>query len=173
MSQSECSGEVQVRIAEPNDALAIAGLNRDVQAVHAALEPTLFKPPGLGTFGAEDAAAILASPHNIVFLAVIEEMPIGYAYAEIRRRAENAYAYAYDEVYLHHLSVTEACRRQGVGRALLAAVWARANALGIGRLALDVWSANTAAREFFRSQGFAPYNERMARGGWKTGSINS
>ena len=160
--------ELHVRVAGPADAEAVVVLNRDVQALHAALEPALFKPPGPSTMSVEDAIAILALPQNLVLLAEVDGTPVGYAYAELRRRGETPFAYAYDEMYLHHLSVAPSWRRRGVGQALLAAVSERASVTGIGRVALDVWSANTAARAFFESQGFAPYNERMARGGWQT-----
>jgi ribosomal-protein-alanine N-acetyltransferase len=52
-------------------------------------------------------------------------------------------------------------RRRGVGGALLDAVRAAGQSVGIELVALDVWSFNDAARAFFQRHGFAAYNERL------------
>jgi diamine N-acetyltransferase len=132
-----------------------------VQAVHAAALPWRFKPPGPDTFPPAVAAATLAKPQNVVFIAELDGAPVGYAYAEIARLPDDPMRPAYDMVYLHHISVRATARRQGIGEALLAAVREAGKALGIDLLALDVWTFNTLAREFFRKQGFNPYNERL------------
>jgi GNAT superfamily N-acetyltransferase len=169
MTHADTPDAVRVRRAGAADAQTLASLNREVQALHARLEPALFKPPGPGTLGTEEASAILAGAPHVVFLAEAGGQPVGYAYAEVRRRGETSYAYAYDEVYLHHLSVAAAWHRRGIGRALLTAVAEEGRRLGIARLALDVWTVNASARAFFRALGFSPYNERLARGGRDTG----
>jgi hypothetical protein len=64
----------------------------------------------------DDASAILASPQNVVFLAEGDGTPVGYAYAERRRRGETPFTYAYDEMYLHHLSVAPPRRMYGCAR---------------------------------------------------------
>jgi diamine N-acetyltransferase len=107
------------------------------------------------------AAAILAKPQNGVFIAELDGAPVGYAYAEIARLPDDPMRPAYDMVYLHHISVRAAARRQGVGEALLAAVREAGEAVGIDLVALDVWTFNEPARAFFRKQGFAVYNERL------------
>lgn len=157
-----------VRHALPEDAAAMAALNRDVQAVHAALMPGLFKAPGPTTMSEQDARELIATPTNVILLALVDAVPIGYLYAEVRRRAESAYMHAYEEIYLHHLSVQPAHQRHGAGTALIDAITAWGENRGVHRVALDVWTANTAAAAFFRRHGFVPYNERLARGGWGT-----
>jgi diamine N-acetyltransferase len=152
---------VVVRRAGEADAAIVSALNDDVQAVHAAALPWRFKPPGPDTFPPSAAAAILAKPENLVFLAELDGAPVGYVYAEIARLPDDPMRPAYDMVYLHHISVRATARRQGVGEALLGAVREAGKAVGIDLLALDVWTFNTSAREFFRKQGFNPYNERL------------
>jgi ribosomal protein S18 acetylase RimI-like enzyme len=150
-----------VRRASLGDAETISSLNSDVQALHARALPWRFKPPGPTTFTPSDVAAILARPEHIFFIASVEGEAAGYAFAEIIRRAESNTQCSYDMMHLHHISVRPQYRRRGVGNALMKAVRAAGQELGITLVALDVWTFNKDARAFFARQGFAPYNERL------------
>jgi ribosomal protein S18 acetylase RimI-like enzyme len=96
-----------------------------------------------------------------VFIAEVEGVAAGYVYGEVIRQAEMSFRHGYEMVYLHHISVRPAYRRRGVGRALVEALRAAGNELGIDLMALDVWSFNEDARAFFRQQEFTVFNERM------------
>jgi ribosomal protein S18 acetylase RimI-like enzyme len=157
---------IQVRKAAVDDAEVIAALNEHVQAVHATLLPEIFKPVGASTLTAADARAFLDKPDTLALLATSGGEAVGYAYAEVRRRPETAFAFAHDEVYLHYISVAAGSRRRGVGTALVNALSHHGAGLGITRLVLDVWTVNEPARAFFKAHGFEAYNERLARGGW-------
>jgi GNAT superfamily N-acetyltransferase len=150
-----------IRRATAEDADVLSSLNADVQAVHARALPWWFKPPGPDTFPSKEAAALLAQPNALVFIAQVDSLPAGYAYAEVVRCPETPFRYAYNMVYLHHLSVRATHRRQGLGGALLGAVRSAAKEIGVELLALDVWSFNEDARAFFRRHGFTPYIEKF------------
>jgi ribosomal protein S18 acetylase RimI-like enzyme len=150
-----------VRKATTVDAEALSSLNADVQTIHWSALPTRFKPPGPDTFPPAAAAALLAQPDNLVFIAEVDSLPVGYAYAEVIHRPETAFSYADDLVYLHHISVRPAYRKRGLGGALMDAVRSAASDRGITVLALDVWTFNEEARSFFRRHGFTSYNERL------------
>ena len=152
---------ILVRRASRADAETISRLNADVQAIHAAALPGWFKPASTGTLPPEAAAELIEDPDSLVFLAELDSEPAGYAYAEVIRRPEEPWREAYEMVYLHHISVRPACRRKGVGEALIGAWRVAAGELGITLLALDVWTFNEDARRFFRRHGFAAYNERL------------
>ena len=152
---------ILVRRASKADAEAISRLNADVQAVHAAALPGWFKPPSASTLPPEAAAELIGDPDSLVFLAELESEPAGYAYAEVIRRPEEPWREAYEMVYLHHISVRPARRRQGVGSALIEAVRSAAAEIGIALMGADIWSFNDAARAFFRRQGFTSFNERL------------
>jgi ribosomal protein S18 acetylase RimI-like enzyme len=152
---------IVVRRANAADAETVSALNADVQALHAEALPWRFKPPGLDTFPPGAAAALLANAGNLVFIAEVDGVAAGYAYAEIVRRGETAFHHAHDLVYLHHISVRPEFRRLGVGGALLESVRAAAREAGIDEVALDVWTFNEAARAFFRRHGFVAYIERL------------
>jgi GNAT superfamily N-acetyltransferase len=123
--------------------------------------PQRFKPPGPDTFPASTVKTLLAKPDNIVFLAHVGSRGAGYAYAEIVRRPETTFHFAYEMIYVHHISVGQSFRKHGVGRALVDAVRKVGTELGITNLALDVWAFNEEACSFFRRCGFTPYNHRL------------
>lgn len=152
---------ILIRKAVEQDAAALGALNADVQVIHATAMPWLFKAPGPQTFPPAAVKDVLAQPDNLVFIAEVDGTAAGYAYAQVVERPETPFMYAHDMIYLHHISVKPACRRHGVGSALIAAVRAAAAEIGIALIALDVWTFNEEARAFFRRHGFAAYNERL------------
>jgi ribosomal protein S18 acetylase RimI-like enzyme len=150
-----------VRPATTADAEIMSSLNADVQAVHAAALPSRFKPPGPDTFPPDVAAALLSEPSNLVFIAEADGLPVGYAYAEVIRLPATSFTYAFDMVYLHHISLRPTHRRRGLGGALIDAVRSAARERRIDLVTLDVWTFNEEARAFFRRHGFTPFSERL------------
>jgi|ERR1041385_215926 ribosomal protein S18 acetylase RimI-like enzyme len=148
-----------IRHATDADAPTLVSLNADVQAIHAAALPWRFKPPGAWT--AADAQALLVRPNYFALIAEVDRAPAGYVVAEVIRHPETGRHHAHEMIYVHEISVREALRRRGVGRALLDAVTGRGKELGIDRVALDTWSFNEGALKFFRSYGLTPYNVRL------------
>jgi GNAT superfamily N-acetyltransferase len=160
---------ILVRRASEADAEAISRLNADVLAVHAAALPGWFKPPSACTLPPEAAAELIEDPDSLVFLAELDSEPAGYAYAEVIRRPEEPWREAYEMVYLHHISVSPACRRKGVGEALIGA-WRPPPASSASRCSRSMSGASTrtpvassgatASRPITRSSGIA---SRLAR----------
>jgi len=150
-----------IRRATTADAEVLSALNADVQALHASAMPQRFKPVGPDTFPLTAARALLANPSNLVFIAEVDSKPAGYAYAEVVHVLETPLRYAWDEIYLHHISVRPAYRRRGLASALLSSVRAAANEIGIDLVTLQVWAFNEDAQAFFRRQGFTPYMLRL------------
>src|ERR1043165_9579605 len=144
---------ITIRPATEADAPTLVSLNADVQAIHAAALPWRFKPPGAWTTA--DAQALLARANCFAFIAEADSAPAGYVVAEVICHPETGRHHAHAMIYVHEISVREALRRRGVGRALLDAVTARGKELGIERVALDTWSFNEGALAFFRSYGLA------------------
>jgi len=153
--------EIVIARATEADAEAISALNREVQGLHAAALPRLFKPPGAESFPPSGVGELLANPENVLLLARVGPEPAGYVYAEIVRRSETLLRYAHAMIYLNHISVAAPFRKRGVGRALVEAVRQIGAQHGISTLALDVWSFNEPARRFFHRCGLTPYNERL------------
>jgi ribosomal protein S18 acetylase RimI-like enzyme len=152
---------IVIRKAVEQDAGILAALNADVQALHAAAMPWLFKPPGPDGFSPTAVKDLLNEPDNLLFIAEADGDAAGYVYAQLMEMVETPFIYAHSRLYLHHISVRPAWRRHGVGGALIAAVREAAAETGVKLIALDVWTFNDEARAFFRRHGFASYNERL------------
>lgn len=144
---------ITVRRATQTDAALIATLIADVQELHAAALPRQFKPVEKVSY-AKDAAAILARPERLVFLAYVGEEPAGFIHAEAIRQPETSLLQAQQTLYIHAISVRPDYRRRGVGGALIEALRGAGQSLRIERLGLNVWAFNEPARAFFRRQGF-------------------
>jgi GNAT superfamily N-acetyltransferase len=157
---------ILIRKAVERDAAILGVLNADVQALHAAALPWLFKPSGPDTFALCEVKPLLAQPENLFFIAEVDGVAVGYAYAELQEWPETPFTRAREMIYLHHISVRPAHRRQGVGSALMGAVRDAATGAGITPIVLDVWTFNEEARTFFRRRGFAAHSEKLwSRGG--------
>lgn len=151
---------ITVRRATKKDAALIATLVADVQALHAAALPGRFKA-AVNVSYAKDAAAFLAKPESLVFIADVADDPAGYIHAEMISRPETSFLYAERVIFIHTITVRPSYRRRGVGTALMEAVRATGQALRIDLFTLHVWMFNEAARQFFRRQGFDACSELL------------
>ncbi|MEZ5924624.1 MAG: GNAT family N-acetyltransferase [Hyphomicrobiaceae bacterium] len=134
-----------------------------MQATHAAGEPTIFKPPSSLSFPASEVELLFDHPSNFIFLAVNDAEPAGYLFGELIERGESSITYAHRVVYVHHLAVDSRFRRQGLGSKLLGAAEEIAREHGISAIALDTWSFNRNAGQFFEQAGFSPYNVKLRK----------
>lgn len=153
--------EFEVRRAHPSDAGVIADLNRYVHEDHVAAEPEQFHstdPSELERFFERE----LALPDHIAFIAA-GSRPLGYVWAQELDRPRNEFANAIRLIYIHHLAVAPPARRLGVATALCRAVEEEAARRGIRDAALDHWTFNVAAAEFFKRAGFSDFNVRMRK----------
>lgn len=143
-----------VRQAGSGDAELLARLNRPVQQLHARLYPYLFKPAPNEAEVAGFFASRLAAPSNAIGICEEGGRPLGYIWSEQQQRPETPFTRAAPRLYIHHISVIEEVRRQGVASVLLDWAIERARGYGIDALALDHWTANKDAHAFFSRHGF-------------------
>jgi ribosomal protein S18 acetylase RimI-like enzyme len=154
---------ISMRIASGADIDAIVRLNRDVQQLHAELEPSFFKSNTDDKEIVAFFAAKLALPENHIRLANDGDGPNGYVWFEVQERPETPLTLARKRIYIHHLSVQARARRRGIASALLKQVESEALAGGIASIALDTWAANGSARSFFEACGFTPFNLTLGK----------
>lgn len=153
---------MKIRLATGEDAGILAGLNQDVQRIHADAMPHRFKQSDdLTPFRKDFEERILGNPNGYTFIAEVDGNPAGYISALIIQRPENAYTYAMRFVHIDQISVRPAFRKQGCGRALMQAVFDLAKREGIACVTLDTWAFNTEAHKFFARMGFEVFNYRM------------
>lgn len=130
--------DILIREAILTDAEALCRLNREALGYDYPLSATAGK-----------LATALTRPSEKIFVAVQEKQVVGYVHAQ-----------DYDVLYAPHykdvlgLAVAPDCRRQGAGRALMAAVedWARAGGAVAVRLVSGM--GRTGAHAFYRRCGY-------------------
>jgi ribosomal protein S18 acetylase RimI-like enzyme len=154
---------ISVRVASVADIDDIVRLNRDVQLLHAELEPAFFKSNFDNEKVASFFAAKLALSENHIRLADSSDGPNGYVWFEVQDRPETPLTLARKRIYIHHLSVQAGARRHGIASALLRQVEAEALIGGITAIALDTWAANESARSFFEARGFTAFNLSLGK----------
>ncbi len=151
-----------IRKATRGDSDVLGRLGALLMAAHYHFDRRRFLAPG------EDAAAgyaqFLASqiddPDCVIFLVEIGGVVAGYCYAGIEPRSWKELR---DEAgFIHDLALDPAARRQGAGRALLAAAidWFRSRRM----LRVMLWTSteNASAQQLFRQEGFRPTMMEMS-----------
>lgn len=145
------------------DAPLLARLNREIQQVHATLEPSFFRSDTDDEEVAAFFAAKLALPENWFRFAVLDGRPCGYVWFEVQDRPQTPLTRPRKRLYIPHLSVEADSRGRGVGSALMARVEAEAAVAGIVAIALDSWAANGPARAFYAGRGYRPFNITLGK----------
>lgn len=86
------------------------------------------------------------------FLAAVDESGIVLGYVGMM--------VVLDEGYISNVAVAPACRRQGVADALISALTARAEELGLAFVTLEVRAGNEPAKALYTKHGFVPVGRR-------------
>lgn len=138
-------------------------LNQHVHVLHAEAEPEDFHEidpaDAVGFFD-----SLFEGDANLVFVATdAARQAIGYVWAQDHERPKNPFTKPARTMYIHHVAVAPSARGRGVGKSLVAAVEAESRLRGISRVALDRWTFNEIAQNFFAGLGFVPYNVHMRR----------
>ena len=96
----------------------------------------------------------LAEPGCTAFL--IGEPATAYALCALQTREASVFSPPVRRLMIEHVAVAPEARRQGQGRALIAAARDLARELEVDEILLDTWAENQAAHAFFRAEGFQP-----------------
>ena len=129
-------------------------MNAHVQGWHAAQYPESFFPdpdPGRLTAWFRDR---LAEPGCTAFL--IGKPATAYALCALQTREASVFSPPVRRLMIEHVAVAPEARRQGQGRALIAAARDLARELEVDEILLDTWAENQAAHAFVRAEGFQP-----------------
>ena len=151
---------MDIIIEGSKDALLLAKLNHDVQKLHHEIEPEIFK-----AYSEENMKSlfedIFSNNNAVAYVAKIENEPAGYILFSEVQKEETYFRNSYSIVYIDQICVESRFKRKGVGKALVNFAKKYAKDRGITRLEMDYWSKNKFSGEFFRSQGFSNFNERL------------
>lgn len=139
------TSSVEVRLAVLSDASVIAALAARMWDLHDADKLR------------DEFAELLRDPEAVVILAESCGEPIGFAQCQLRRDYVEGTASS-PVGYLEGVYVTEAWRRRGVARSLLAQCMSWARAQGCREFASDCELDNTDSLAFHLASGFTEAN---------------
>jgi len=155
--------EVNIRRATLADAELLAGLNKDIQQIHADAYPSLFKQPdNFAEFVADFETHKLSDVDGFVLIIEADQQAVGYIYAKVVTRPENAYVYAQKLMLVDVIAIKPAYQKKGYGQKLINAVRDEALAQGIHRMLLDTYEFNANAQQFYVKLGFKRMKIQMA-----------
>jgi ribosomal protein S18 acetylase RimI-like enzyme len=152
---------IQIRRATIDDASLLACMNATVQQLHADARPDIFKLPVVSDELISWFESILHEASIHIFIGELDGEAIGYLVAKIVHRPENPFTYPMDYLLIDQISVNVDHQGRGCGKKLLDVVCELALAENLKRITLNVWNFNTHAVEFYRSQGFRVFDERL------------
>ncbi|MBR4224274.1 MAG: GNAT family N-acetyltransferase [Oscillospiraceae bacterium] len=151
---------MHVRVAGRDDLTKVNELRRQVNDVHTAGEPGIFKQ-GFG----EDLRAyiykIYDDPAKSIIVAEDEGEICGFAVLLRFNKPESPYSRERRYLNVEEFGVDEAHRRKGVGRELMRYIRDTAKAEGFDRVELDMWEFNQGALAFYEDMGFTTYRRYM------------
>lgn len=150
-----------INIIETTDANVLAILNHDVQEIHYNIEPKIFKP--YSEEGMEKLFENMLKEDEVnAYLAYYNDEIAGYMILTRKEQKESFFRFAYSAIHIDQICVEKSYKGKGIGKALVDFAIEHAKRLNIDRIEMNYWTQNANSGEFFRSQGFESYNERLA-----------
>lgn len=151
---------MDINIIKSEDLDLLAKLSKDVQALHHEIEPTIFKP-----YTHENMRLVfqkvLSDPDATAYVAELSGEAIGYMVVTIKSFEDSPLKYAYKALLIDQICVESKFTGMGIGKMLIDFAKTLAKQNGLKRIEMNYWSRNPNSGEFFRSQGFEPFNEKL------------
>ncbi|MBI9011503.1 MAG: GNAT family N-acetyltransferase [Clostridiales bacterium] len=150
-----------IKIVRTSDTDLLATLNHDVQEIHHNIEPEIFKP-----YNKENMKRLfddaLENENASAYIAYFDDEVAGYMLLNKRYSEANCFKKSYSALLIDQICVESHFKGKGIGKALVEFEKAYAKDFDISRIEMNYWTKNNNSGEFFRSQGFENYNERLA-----------
>jgi GNAT superfamily N-acetyltransferase len=149
-----------VRFAEEQELDRVNELRRQVNDLHVAGKPDVFKP-GFPEELREYIRVIWNDPDKQIVVAEMEGEICGFAVLNHIRKPETPYMYERDFLDIDEFCVDEAHRRAGVATEMIDFIRAYAAEQGFHRIELNMWEFNRDALLFYEAVGFSTYRRYM------------
>ena len=151
---------MNLRFAVEADLERVNALRRQVNDLHVAGKPEVFKPgfpPELRDF----IHVIFAAPDQWILVAEEDGEILGFAVLHRIVRPETPFMHVRDFLDIDEFCVDEGHRRQGVATAMIDFIRGWAKEQGFTRLELNMWEFNREALAFYEAAGFTTYRRYM------------
>ena len=149
-----------IRFAKENELERINEMRKQVNDLHVAGKPDVFKPgfdEGLRNYIHE----IWKDPEQKIVVADKDGELCGFAIIHHIFKEETPYMFVRDFLDIDEFCVDEAFRRQGVATKLIEFIRDYAKEQGYKRLELNMWEFNQEALKFYESVGFSTFRRFM------------
>ena len=153
---------LNIRSAGHDDLETCFALFCEVQNIHVAERPDLFKPPALDDDFRRLIGDAIDAEHKGVVLAWHDTTAVGMVIYEFTRLDPTG-VYLIDRpiLWLESVVVSPAYRGKGCGKAMMDLLKRLAAENGVETLALEAWQFNEAAQAWFERQGFTAHSNTM------------
>ena len=149
-----------VRFANENELGRVNELRAQVNALHVAGKPEVFKP-GFPQELQDYVNVIWNDPNKDIVVAELDGVVCGYAVINYVNRPENPYMFERRYLDIDEFGVDEAFRRRGAATAMIDFIRALAAEKGYSRVELNMWEFNEDALKFYEAVGFTTYRRYM------------
>lgn len=149
-----------VRFAHKEDLEQVNVLRRQVNDLHVAGEPEVFKA-GFCDVLRDYIYENFQNPMKEIVVAELDGRICGYAVLHHIIRPENPFMYERYYLEIDEFGVDENVRRSGVASAMISYIRDYAKAHGFNRVELDMWEFNQNALAFYEAAGFTTYRRYM------------
>ena len=150
----------EVRRARENELERVNELRMQVNALHVAGKPEVFKP-GFPEELRNYIYAIHKDPEQFITVAVKDGTICGFAVLHHINRPENPFMKERDFLDIDEFCVDEAFRRQGIASEMIAFIREFAKEKGFHRIELNMWEFNQEALAFYEAAGFQTFRRYM------------
>ncbi len=151
---------LNIRFAREDELEQINKLRKQVNDLHVAGKPEIFKP-GFGNELQNHIYTIWNDPKQEIVVAELNEHLCGFAVLNHIIRPENPYMFERDYLDIDEFCVDHCCRRQGAASAMIQFIRDYARKKGFSRIELNMWEFNRGALAFYESAGFITYRRYM------------
>ena len=151
---------MEIRFAKKEELEQINNLRKQVNDIHVAGKPDVFKP-GFSKDLQDHIKDIWNDPEQKIVVADEDGVLCGFAVLHHINKPENPYMKERDFLDIDEFCVDENHRRQGVATKLVAFIKEYAKEKGFHRIELNMWEFNKEALAFYESVGFETFRRYM------------
>lgn len=151
---------MEIRFAKENELDRINELRKQVNDLHVAGRPDVFKP-GFDRTLQDFIKVIWADPEQDIVVADADGVICGFAVIHHINKPENPFMWERDFLDIDEFCVDEAYRRKGAASQMVAFIKDYAKEKGFKRIELNMWEFNKDALAFYEAAGFETYRRYM------------
>jgi ribosomal protein S18 acetylase RimI-like enzyme len=150
----------KVRLARENELERVNELRKQVNDIHVAGKPDVFKP-GFDEVLQNHIYTIWNDPEQSIAVAEKDGVICGFAVLHHINRPESPFMKERDFLDIDEFCVDEAFRRQGIASEMIAFIREFAKEKGFHRIELNMWEFNQDALAFYEAAGFQTFRRYM------------